>query len=315
MTGTAIRFVRTLLRPATESLRGKDAVVAGLRILAGLLWLYNVSWKTPPDFGKDAGNGLFQFTSDAVEHPVLPPYSWVVEHLVLPNFQLFGWAVLAAETALAVLLLSGTAVRLAALIGVTQSVAIALSVVMTPGEWPWAYWMMIGIHVVLFATASGRVAAVDGVRAGVPGTRTRLLVGWGALALLAGAVALVWSLVEDPFASSGVRLGGSDLSVGLGSYNTLGALVLVAVGALLLAAARLGRDPLAYAGAGLAVAAAVSLYSQLGFGNVWLGGSNTSAAFLLTLAVVGAARHSPAARQLQGTSTPDPGKEPTHGAR
>jgi hypothetical protein len=32
-------------------------------VLLGLLWLYNVSWKRPPDFGQDAGNGLYKFTS------------------------------------------------------------------------------------------------------------------------------------------------------------------------------------------------------------------------------------------------------------
>lgn len=70
-----------------------------------------------------------------------------------------------AESALAVLLLTGTAVRLAALIGIGQSVAIGLSVAESPGEWPWAYAMLLGIHVVLLFTCSTRYAAVDAVRA------------------------------------------------------------------------------------------------------------------------------------------------------
>jgi hypothetical protein len=300
---------RVLFAPAVSAdPRVSGVVLAALRVLGGLLWLYNVSWKRPPDFGEDNGAGLYRFTSDAVEHPVFAPYSWVVEHLVLPQFQAFGWVVLATETALAVLLLTGTLVRLAALLGIAQSLAIALSVAQTPGEWPWSYWMMIGIHVVLLGTAAGAVASVDAVRAARaappdpadPTPRraqaTRLLLGWGALVALAGAVALVMSIGEDPLAPDGAPLGGPDFSVSLGSYNLLGALALLSVGALLIAAAATGRTMLARAGAGLAVLAALSLYAQLGFTDPLLGGTNTSAAFFLCAAVVGvgaSARRSP----------------------
>ena len=116
--------------------RYQVVAAACLRVLLGSLWHYNVSWKQAPDFGQDAGNGLNKFTSDAVSHPVFPPYSWLVEHVVLKAFTPFGWLVLIAETTLAVLLLTGTWVRLAAAIGVAQSVAIALSVAFVPNEWP-----------------------------------------------------------------------------------------------------------------------------------------------------------------------------------
>ena len=284
-----------LIRPAIgSSQRAGATALAGLRILVGLLWLYNVVWKRPPDFGKSRGSGLYGFTSDAVEHPVFPPYSWVVEHLVLPNFTPFGWMVLVAETLLAVLLLTGTLVRLAALIGVGQSLAIGLSVAQTPGEWPWAYWMMIGIHVVLLFTASGRVAAVDSVRGeaaagrGLPAA-VRLLRGWGVVVGLTGVVALVLAVDEDPVASTGSQFGGPDLSVSLGSYNLVGALVLIGVALLMLAAATLRQRALALAATAAAAVAALSLYGQLSRTDVWLGGTNTSAAFFLCAAVVSGA--------------------------
>jgi len=263
-------------------------------VLVGLLWLYNVAWKQPPDFGEDTGSGLFGSTADAVEHPVFPPYSWIVEHVVLPNFAAFGWLVLVVETLLAVLLLTGTLVRPAALVGVGQSLAIGLSVAGTPGEWPWAYWMMIGIHVLLLFTASAHTAAVDALRAeAVPGRSrpapVRLLRVWGALVGLTGAVAFVLAVDEDPLASAGSQLGGADLSVSVGSYNLVGALALVSVGALMLLAAQLGRRDIALAATIVAVLAAVSLYAQLSRADVWLGGSNTSAAFFLCAAVVSGA--------------------------
>jgi len=268
------------------------AALSALRILAGLLWLYNVSWKRPPDFGQQSGSGLYGFTQAAVEHPVFPPYSWVVEQLVLPNFTAFGWMVLVVETLLAVLLLTGTLVRLAALLGIGQSLAIGLSVAQTPGEWPWAYWMMIGIHVVLLLTASNRVVAVDGVRAiskdrdATPAVR--LLGGWGIVVGVTGLVALVLSATDEPLASAGAQLGGPDFSVSLGSYNVVGALVLLVVAGLMFGAAALRQGALALAAAAVAVLAAATLYVQLSRFDVWLGGSNTSAAFFLSAAVVSA---------------------------
>jgi len=296
-----------MTRPATENFpTSSPAALAGLRILVGLLWLYNVSWKRPPDFGESSGNGLYGFTKDAVDNPVFPPYSWVVENAVLPNFTVFGWVVLFVETALAVLLLTGTLVRIAALVGVGQSLAIALSVAGTPGEWPWAYWMMIGIHIVLLLTASGRVLAVDGVRAAAAtGARapaaSALLRSWGVAVGLAGLAALALSL-DDPFSSTGASLGGPFLSVSLGSYNLVGALTLAVVAVLMVLAATGRRPPLAVAAATLATLAALLLYVQLSRTDVWLGGSNTSAAFFLSAAVVSGAT----ARLLTPAATPDP---------
>jgi asparagine N-glycosylation enzyme membrane subunit Stt3 len=284
-------------KPAVESSpRASATALAALRVLAGLLWLYNVSWKQPPDFGRDSGNGLYGFTRSAVENPVFPPYSWVVEHVVLPNFLAFGWMVLVVETLLAVLLLTGTLVRLAALIGIGQSLAIGLSVAGTPGEWPWAYWMMIGIHVALLFTSAGRIAAVDAVRAEASdrsassrSSAPRLLLGWGVVTGLTGLIALVLAFGEDPLASVGSQLGGPDLSISVGSYNVVGAVTLLVVAALMCAAATLRRRELALGSAAVAVLAALSLYVQLSRTDVWLGGSNTSAAFLLCAAVVSGA--------------------------
>jgi hypothetical protein len=281
------RTVGWLLAPATEEVPRHQAVgAAALRILVGLMWLYNVSWKRAPDFGQDSGSGLYKFTSYAVSDPVFPPYSWVVEHLVLPAFTPFGWLVLVAETALAVLLLTGAHVRVAAALGVAQSLAIALSVAFAPHEWPWSYWLMIGAHGLLLVSSAGRVLAVDGVRAGLsPGARLGLV--WGVLAGFVGLVSVVLSL-GDPLASSGPGLHSTALSVSLGRYNLVGGLVLAVIGVLLVLAARGGERRLAQAAAALAALAGLLLYAQLGFTDPVLGGTTTSAAFFLAVAVVAA---------------------------
>ncbi len=276
--------IRWLLAPATDDMPRAQAVgAAALRILVGLMWLYNVSWKRAPDFGEEAGNGLYKFTSYAVSDPVFPPFSWVVENLVLPNFALFGWGVLAAETALAVLLLTGAWVRVAAAVGLAQSVAIAMSVAFAPHEWPWSYWLMIGAHGLLLVSTAGRVLAVDAVRAGAPARMLGTV--WGVISVIVGLFSVLGSL-DDPMAVRGPGLRSTDLSISLGEYNLAGGLVLVAVGALLVVSTRGGPRLLAQLAAVLALLAALSLHAQLGFSDPLLGGSATSAAFLFAVAMV-----------------------------
>lgn len=288
MANTARRAMTWLLAPQVEEGPRSHAIAAvALRLLAGLLWLYNVAWKRAPDFGQNNDTGLYHFTALAVSHPVFGPYSWVVEHLVLPNFTPFGWVVLFAETTLAVLLLSGAFVRLAAALGVAQSLAIGLSVALAPGEWPWAYAMMVAIHGVLLFSAAGRYLSVDALRAGIDDGR-RLALTWGALGLVGGIVAVVLSL-SDPLNSSGASLKAGSFPVGIGTYNLLGGLVLAIVGVLLAMWARSAKQGLALGAAVVAALAGLSLYAQLGFTDPILGGSATSAASYLTLSTVAAA--------------------------
>ncbi|MEO5843048.1 MAG: TQO small subunit DoxD [Acidimicrobiales bacterium] len=139
------------------------AVMAGLRIAIGIMWLTNTRWKTPTDFGRSGGGGLYGFTKDAVDHPVFPPYSWFVEHVVLPNFTAFAWGVFLLEVSLGAFLILGLATRLWGVVGGVQSLAIGLSVARTPNEWAWSYILMIAANLALAATAAGRYGGLDGV--------------------------------------------------------------------------------------------------------------------------------------------------------
>jgi thiosulfate dehydrogenase [quinone] large subunit len=137
--------------------------IAAVRVGVALLWIQNVSWKVPPDFGKNSGGGLYNWTREAVEHEVLAPWAWFVEHVVIPNFSLFGWLTLLVEGALGAFLLIGLATRFWALAGVAQTLVITLSVLRAPNEWHWSYFLMLLIHVALFATAAGRFYGIDGL--------------------------------------------------------------------------------------------------------------------------------------------------------
>ncbi len=133
--------------------------LAAVRILLGLLWLQNVGWKLPPEFSSVA-----KFVDEGIEHPVFPPYSAVLDAVVAPNIELFGWALLLVQLALPAFLLAGLATRLWAAIGAVFSLSIGLTVAAAPNEWGWSYWLMIAAHVaVAVSPVAGRVAGLDGV--------------------------------------------------------------------------------------------------------------------------------------------------------
>ncbi len=135
----------------------RGAVLVG-RLVIAFLWIQNVRWKVPPDFG-----ALAAFTSFAIEHPVFPPYTAIVESLILPNIGFFGWVVILAESAIGAFLLVGLFTRLWGLIAVGQSFVIFLSVGVTPEEWPWSYYLMMVGSLLLAGTAAGRVWGLDAV--------------------------------------------------------------------------------------------------------------------------------------------------------
>lgn len=149
--------------PLTSS-RLSRALVTMIRVAAGLLWVQGTWWKVPPRFGEgDPPSGLYQWTSYAVEYEVFGPFAWLVENLVLPNFQAFGWLVLLTEAALGGFLLVGLATRWWALVGMAQTVVITLSAWNAPHEWVWSYPLMFLVHAALFACAAGRYGGLDGV--------------------------------------------------------------------------------------------------------------------------------------------------------
>jgi hypothetical protein len=285
------RALGLALSPTAPPARLSGIALAALRILAGLMWLANVIWKLPPDFGENGRAGLYFWTRLTVDHPVFPPYSWVVENFVLPNFTAFGWLVFVVETLLAVLLLTGTAVRLAAVLGIGQSLAIGLSVAEAPNEWPWAYAMMIGIHLVLLFAPSAQYAAVDAVRAAratgnAAPVATRLLAGWGVVLAVIGIVAGIKSFGDDFLAPVGKRVGYQELEFWVGDYNLLAVVALLVVAALMIAAAVMHLPPLGLAAAVIAAFAGLSIYVQLGRTQIWLGGNPTTAAVFVCAGVI-----------------------------
>lgn len=134
-----------------------------VRVAAGLLFVDNLSWKVPPHFGADDGSGLYYFTKLGVDHPVVAPFTSIIENVVLPNFGLFAWSVFVIEICLAVFLLLGVATRFWAAVGVGQALAIFLTVGAAPNEWKWSYFLMMTTLLAVFGFAAGRVVGIDAI--------------------------------------------------------------------------------------------------------------------------------------------------------
>jgi uncharacterized membrane protein YphA (DoxX/SURF4 family) len=126
----------------------RRAAPVTVRWLLGLLWLSNVNWKVPTEFG-----GLRNYVQAGVDHPVVPGSAWLFEHVVLPQISLFGWVTLFVEVGLAAALLSGRALRTAAVVSAIQALSIGLAVANAPEEWYWSYLLMFGMSVAVLAQA------------------------------------------------------------------------------------------------------------------------------------------------------------------
>ena len=125
-----------------------------LRWTAALLWLGNISWKRPPDFGRSASScgALCGYVQRGIDHPVLPGSAWLFQHVISPHLWAFGWFTILGEGTVAVLLVSGRFRRSAGAGGIMLSIGILAAVANAPGEWYWSYLLMIALHIAVIVT-------------------------------------------------------------------------------------------------------------------------------------------------------------------
>ena len=110
-----------LLAPATEDVPRHQAVgAASCGSCSACCGSTTSPGSVPPTSARRASNGLYKFTAYAVERPRAPAVHLGRRAPRPAQPGRFGWVVLVAETALAVLLLTGAWVRAAAALGVAQ---------------------------------------------------------------------------------------------------------------------------------------------------------------------------------------------------
>ncbi len=137
--------------------------IAAARAIIGVLWLFSLRWKLPPDFMPAEGRGLMDWLELEVAHAAFPLYGLFVEQVVLPNFTLFAWLIFLTELAVGLSLLTGAFTRFGALLGLGLSLNLGIGLLEVPGEWPWSYAMLAMWHGVFLVTGPGRVWGLDGL--------------------------------------------------------------------------------------------------------------------------------------------------------
>ena len=137
--------------------------IAAARAIIGVLWLFSLRWKLPPDFMPAEGRGLMDWLELEVAHAAFPLYGLFVEQVVLPNFTLFAWLIFLTELVVGLSLLTGAFTRFGALLGLGLSLNLGIGLLEVPGEWPWSYAMLAMWHGVFLVTGAGRVWGLDGL--------------------------------------------------------------------------------------------------------------------------------------------------------
>lgn len=311
---TTIDRARELSDRAQE--RARRVIIPFVRIVVGLMWFQNAGWKTPPDFGKRNGRGLFGYTESAVTHEVFAPYAFFVKNVVLKNFTFFGWVTLLVEASLGAFLILGLHTRIWSLIGVGQSLAIAFSVLHVQHEWPWSYYLMVAAHLALFALDAGNHWGLDEIRGRLRASASawqRPAVVVGAIAAFIGTLSFIKAGGRAFDASFGTYLGPSAPSpkgyeLSLIALNRRGALIIVLLGFGLIAAGLSRIRFIALVVSAVAGLLAVLLLFQFernpkgvlvgGF----TGGNGSTFSFVLGLTLVGAVLGGVAALLVRGRS-------------
>lgn len=142
--------------------RGPLWPVATARIMIGILWLFSLRWKLPPDFAPSAGRGLLDWLVLETQHPAFSFYGEFVSDVVIPNFVFFAWIIFLSELLVGLSLLSGILTRLGSAIGLLMAINLGLGLLEVPGEWPWSYVMLAMWQGVFLIMGAGRVFGVDG---------------------------------------------------------------------------------------------------------------------------------------------------------
>ncbi len=144
------------ISPAPVVSEGGLFALALVRIFVGYLWFQQLFWKLPPSF-----SGLRSYVINEGKYTFVPGYSFIIQHVFLPNFVLLGAGTWIAELLVALSLLFGVFSRLGALLAILLAVQLYVGLAVAPGEWYWTYGMLVLLGIVLAAIPAGRRLGID----------------------------------------------------------------------------------------------------------------------------------------------------------
>ena len=135
-------------------------LLTSIRVVLGIFWLLQLTWKPPPSFGCPDG-GFCEWVGKEVQYPLIPLYGQIVRAVVQPNVYLFGWITTVTEVGIGLSLLLGVATRLGGLVGTLWSINLLVGLAAVPGETGWYYAFLTMLNAVFLGIGSSGQVSLD----------------------------------------------------------------------------------------------------------------------------------------------------------
>ena len=136
-----------------------SVLMTGIRLVLGIFWLLQLTWKPPPSFGCPTA-GLCLWMDMEIQNPVFQLYADFVRLVARPNVYLFGWITTITEVFIGITLVLGLFTRFGAFVGVAWSINLLIGLANIPHEAGWYYAFLIMLNLLFVAVgASGQFSA------------------------------------------------------------------------------------------------------------------------------------------------------------
>ncbi len=166
---SSISSARNTIKSASTEVQERGATVAPItlsersatvfalvRIFIGYLWFQQLFWKLPPNFPN-----LHNYIVEEAKYTIVPGYSFILNHLFLPNFTLLATGTWIAELLVGLSLLFGVFTRFGALLATLLALQLYVGLAYAPGEWYWTYGMLVLLGIAVATIPAGRRLGVD----------------------------------------------------------------------------------------------------------------------------------------------------------
>src|ERR1700758_993951 len=136
-----------------------------VRVCIGAMWWQQSLWKLPPTYTDhpDGSGGLMQWMKAMTVYASSEVQRDFVKNVVLPHFYFFAPQVYLSEVLIAVSLILGLFTRLGAFLGALMAINLWLGLYRSPAEWPWTYFFLIVVQIMLLVQRPGRSLGLDAI--------------------------------------------------------------------------------------------------------------------------------------------------------
>ena len=135
------------------------------RFFIGAMWWQQSLWKLPPTYtdNPDGSGDLRYWMDEMTKWASTGLQRHFVKDVVLPHFYFFAPQVYFSEVLIAVTLILGLFSRLGALVGALMAINLWLGLYRSAAEWPWTYFFLIVVQIMLLVQRTGRSLGLDNI--------------------------------------------------------------------------------------------------------------------------------------------------------